>query len=133
MYAVDVDLVLRYVPPMDDHGHGIRMTWSFELPFPPSGDIAVHSREWEGIDDPLGYRLKEITWNIERSRFLGETEILATGTPIAMIPHEIRHLIKQGWQYGSRRTARCLASSTAQTAATECTPATTRGARSPMS
>src|SRR4030095_6481706 len=101
MYAVDVDLVLRYVPPMDDHGHGIRLTRSFELPFPPSGDIAVHSKEWEGIDDPMGYRLKEITWDIDRSQFLAETEISITGTPIALIPLEIRHLIKQGWQYGS--------------------------------
>jgi hypothetical protein len=101
MYAVDVDLVLRYVPPMEDHRDGIRLTRTIELPFPPSEDIAVHSKDWEGIDDPMGYRLKEITWDVDRNRFLAETEVSSTGTPIAMIPHEIRALLKHGWQYGS--------------------------------
>jgi hypothetical protein len=102
MYAVDLDLVFRVVPPMEDNGHGIRLTRTFELPFPPSADVAVFSKEWEeGIEEPMGYRLKEITWDVDRSRFLAETEISVVGTPIAMIPHEIRYLIKQGWRYGS--------------------------------
>jgi hypothetical protein len=61
MYAVDVDLVVRFVPPMLDIGSGIRLTRSFELPFVPQEDIAVFSKDWEGMEDPLGYRLKEIT------------------------------------------------------------------------
>lgn len=103
MYAVEVDLVLRYVPPMSDHGRGIRLTRTIELPFPPSRDISVFSKDWEGqnIDEPLGYVLKEITWDMDRNRFVADTEMSVTGIPIAMIPFEILHLVYQGWKYGS--------------------------------
>lgn len=101
MYSVDVDLVLRYLPPMVDNGDGIRLNRTFALPFPPTADVSVYSRSWEGIEDPLGYRLKEITWDLDRSCFLAETEISSSGLPIALIPHEILSLIDQGWKYGS--------------------------------
>lgn len=101
MYTVDVDLVLRYVPPMSDHGNGIRLTRTIELPFPPANDNSVYSKDWEGIEDPFGYPLKEVTWDIDRKRFLADTELSVTGTPIAMIPFEIGQLIEWGWKYGS--------------------------------
>ena len=101
MYSIDVDLVLRYLPPMGENGDGIRLNRTFELPFPPSADVSVYSKSWEGIDDPIGYRLKEITWDIDRSCFLAETEISSSGLAIGLIPHEILSLIEQGWQYGS--------------------------------
>lgn len=103
MYAVDVDFVLRYVPPMSDDDDGIRLTRTIELPFPPSRDIAVFSKDWEGqdFDEPLGYVLKEVTWDMDRNRFVADTEMSITGIPIAMIPLEILHLVYQGWKYGS--------------------------------
>lgn len=101
MFAVDVDLVLRYVPPMDDVGEGIRLTRTIELPFPPAEDISVFSKEWEGVGDPLGYVLKNVTWDMDRNRFLADTMLSVTGTPIAMIPFEIRQLVYHGWTYGS--------------------------------
>ncbi|MBI5757072.1 MAG: hypothetical protein HZA46_00985 [Planctomycetales bacterium] len=101
MYAVDVDLVLRYVPPMSDDDAGMRLTRTIELPFPPSRDISVFSKDWEGIDEPLGYVLKEVTWDMDRNRFLADTELSVTGIPIAMIPFEILQLVYHGWKYGS--------------------------------
>lgn len=101
MYAVEVDLVVHFLPPMLDIGNGIRLTRTLELPFVPREDIAVFSKEWEGMEDPLGYRLKEITWDVDRNRFLAETSISMVGTPIAMIPHEIHRLTDHGWKLGS--------------------------------
>lgn len=101
MYIVHVDLVLWYLPPLDEIGGGIRVHRTFELPFPPSESISVFSKHWEGHDDPVGYPLKEITWDLDRHCFLAETHMSATGLPIAVIPLEIRSLLDQGWTYGS--------------------------------
>lgn len=101
MYAVDVDLVLRYVPPMSDIGAGIRLTRTIELPFPPAEKVSVFSKEWEGTQEPLGYVLREVTWDMDRQRFLAEAAISVTGTPIALIPYEIQQLVCLGWRYGS--------------------------------
>ena len=100
MYLLDVDFVLRYVPPMDDNGPGIRLNRTFELPFPPSSNVSVFSKEWEGVEEPIGYRLKEVTWDLDRKRFLAETELSTSGVPIAMIPYEISNLLDYGWAYG---------------------------------
>jgi hypothetical protein len=101
MYPVHLDFVLRYVPPMVDIGHGIRLTRSFELPFPPTEKMLVFSKEWEGQDDPMGYVLKEVTWDIDGACFLAETELSSTGVPIAFIPLDIRRIVDFGWQFGS--------------------------------
>jgi hypothetical protein len=101
MYTVHLEFVLRYVPPMADNDHGIRLTRSVELPFPPTENMLVFSKEWEGQDDPMGYVLKEVTWDIDRGCFLAETELSSTGVPIALIPREIRRLLDLGWQSGS--------------------------------
>jgi hypothetical protein len=101
MYPIDVDYVVRYVPPMLDWAKGLRLSRTFELPFPPSGGVSVFSKEWERIEEPLGYRLKAITWDIDKQRFLAETEVMATGVPLALIPHELRNLLDCGWAYGS--------------------------------
>lgn len=105
MYAVEVDLVLRYVPPMDDHGAGIRLTRTIELPFPAVENMSVFSKAWEGADDPLGFVLKQVTWDMDRQRFLAETAMSVTGTPIAMLPYEIHQLVEHGWTYGSYHDA----------------------------
>ena len=96
MYPVHLDFVLRYVPPMADNDHGIRLTRTFELPFPPTEKRLVFSKEWEGQDDPMGYVLGHRQW-----RFLAETELSTTGVPIALIPREIRRRVDLGWQSGS--------------------------------
>lgn len=54
MYPVNLDLILRFVPPMSKSEAGYHLTRTFELPFAPSKGTAVFSREWEGMDDPLG-------------------------------------------------------------------------------
>src|SRR5579863_5278940 len=101
MYPVYLDFVLRYVPPMADHYHGIRLTRTFELPFPPTEKMLVFSKEWEGQADPMGYVLKEVTWDIDRGCFLAETELSSSGVPIALIPLDIRRIVDFGWQLGS--------------------------------
>jgi hypothetical protein len=103
MYPVHLDFVLRYLPPMSDNDHGIRLTRSFELPFPPTEKMVVFSKEWEGQDDPMGYVLKEVTWDIDKACFLAETELSSSGVPIALIPLDIRRLVDFGWQFGSFR------------------------------
>ena len=104
MFSVEIDLVLRYVPPMVDRGQGMRLTRTVELPFPPSDHINFISatREgWETFDKPLGYRLEEITWELDSNCFLADTHMSLTGLPIALIPREIRSLLRQGWRFGS--------------------------------
>jgi len=101
MYMVHLDFVLRFVPPMTDHGQGIRLTRTIELPFPPTEKMLVFSKDWEGADDPMGYVLKEVTWDLDRGCFLAETELSSTGVPIALIPWEVRRLVDRGWQFGS--------------------------------
>ena len=86
MYRVDLDLILRFVPPMSEIGAGIRLTRSFDLPFPPTEQIAMFSKEWEGHEDPFGFALRRVTLDLDRQRFLAETESSFTGFPIAMIP-----------------------------------------------
>jgi hypothetical protein len=101
MYTVHLDFVLRYLPPMADIAHGIRLTRTFELPFPPTEKMLVFSKEWEGQDDPMGYVLKEVTWDIDRSCFLADTELSSSGVPIALIPLDIRRIVDFGWRFGS--------------------------------
>ena len=101
MYPVHLDFVLRYVPPMADNDHGIRLTRTFELPFPPTEKILVFSKAWEGQDDPMGYVLKEVTWDIDRGCFLAETELTSSGVPIGLIPLDVRRLVDFGWRFGS--------------------------------
>jgi hypothetical protein len=101
MYSVHLDFVLRYEPPMSDHEHGIRLTRTIELPFPPTNEMLVFSKNWEGADDPMGYVLKEVTWDLDQGCFLAETELSSSGVPIALIPWEIRRLVDRGWQFGS--------------------------------
>ncbi len=108
MFSVEIDLVLRYVPPMVDRGQGIRLTRTVELPFPPNDHIALFSATWEGwetFDKPLGYPLKVITWELDRNCFLADTHMSVTGLPIALIPREIKDLLQQGWRYGSYNDA----------------------------
>src|SRR5579859_4042726 len=101
MYTVHLDFVLRYLPPMADIGHGIRLTRTFELPFRPTEKMLVFSKEWEGQDDPMGYVLKEVTWDIDRGCFLAETELSSSGVPIALIPLDIQRIVDFGWRFGS--------------------------------
>lgn len=104
MSRLELDFVLWFVPPMKDQGDGIRLTRSIEMPFVPTKRVALYSHTWENIvGEPLGYQLKDITWDLDRECFLAETHTSATGVPIAMIPHEIASMIDCGWRYGSYR------------------------------
>lgn len=103
MFTVHLDLVVWFVPPMKDEGHGIRLNRKCELPFVPTESVSIFSKAFDGCDEPLGYCLKEITWDIDNGCFLAETHYSSVGTPIALIPHEIDALLSHGWEFGSYR------------------------------
>lgn len=86
---------------MKDEGHGIRLNRMCELPFVPTEDVSIFSKSFEGCEEPLGYCLKEVMWDLDRECFLAETQYSSIGTPIAMIPHEIDALLSHGWEFGS--------------------------------
>lgn len=86
---------------MSEHEAGYRLTRTIELPFAPSSGTAVFSQEWEGMDDPLGYVLKDVTWDIDRACFLAETVTEMCDFPIALIPLEICRFVVYGWTIGS--------------------------------
>lgn len=101
MFQIELDLILRFTPPMAEHYAGFRLTRSFELPFAPTNGSSVFSQQWEGLDEPLGYILNNVTWDLDRGCFVAETENSITGIPIALIPHEIKMYVDFGWAIGS--------------------------------
>jgi hypothetical protein len=100
MFKLELDLSLYYVPPMDEHGRGIVVTRVLELPFVPSPGILVWSKEMDGGDEPMGIKLDDLTWDIDRQVFLAKTCLIDCG-PMVMVPHNIRDLIDRGWRFGS--------------------------------
>lgn len=72
-YLLELDLHLFFVPLMQEWGDGIVLTRTLALPFLPNGDIAIGGRSIEGDAQPLGYRLKNIVWDVDRNRFVATT------------------------------------------------------------
>jgi hypothetical protein len=46
--TAELDLHLYYVPPMEYSGGAIVLTRTVELPFAPTGDVSIHSRQFDG-------------------------------------------------------------------------------------
>lgn len=101
-YRVELDLVLHFVPPMNDNGDGITFTRTIELPFPPCKEIAIHSKHIDGETfPPIGFKLKDIIWDADRQVFLATTYVIFQGTPLAEIPDELALWLDLGWKLGS--------------------------------
>jgi hypothetical protein len=101
VFKVELDLSLYYDPPMEDHGGGIVVTRTLELPFPPTPDLAVWSMEMDECPEPMGFKLDDLVWDMGRQVFLAKTQISSSGLPMAMIPYEVRSWVDRGWRLGS--------------------------------
>ncbi|HPF41471.1 MAG TPA: hypothetical protein PK093_22775 [Phycisphaerae bacterium] len=102
MYKVNLDLHLKYVPPMSEYGPGIVVTRVLELPFPVSNGIRIHSRLIDECPDPMGFTLEDVVWDMDREVFLASTSI-EYDFPITWIPGELRRWLSRGWKLGSYR------------------------------
>ena len=101
MFKLNVDAALYFVPPMVDNGKGITVTREYQIPFPPTKEIALTGVALNGTVMSLGFMLKDITWDCDREVFFAKIVSAYYGDPIAAIPLEIRLWIDRGWRLGS--------------------------------
>lgn len=102
-FIIELDLVLHFVPPMDEHAPGVVLTRAFDIPFPPYDGLVVYSPTFEDCPTSEGMPLKDIIWDVERKVFLARTYLVHCGLPFAFIPDEIRSWVDNGWRLGSYR------------------------------
>ncbi|QEG40783.1 hypothetical protein [Roseimaritima ulvae] len=100
-YKLELDLHLFFTPLMQDWGDGIVMTRTLQLPFPPDNKVAIGGRSMEGDGQPLGYRLRDTVWDVDRARFIATTISEHGGGPLAYIPDDIDRYFSEGWSIGS--------------------------------
>jgi hypothetical protein len=101
MYRADLDLLIHFVPPMDEGRQGITLTRSLELPFPPASEVSIYSKHIDDGPDPLGFRLKDVTWDMDRQLFVAKTYLIISGVPWPLIPSDLRRWLDRGWHWGS--------------------------------
>lgn len=91
---------------MDEHGPSIRLTRSFELPFPPTEGLCLTGAAFNPYSpSPEGFPLKGLTWDMDRGVFLASIILVCQDHPIALIKDELRAWIESGWQMGSLSAA----------------------------
>ena len=83
MYKLDIDMALYFVEPMSEHGQGICVTRRFELPFVPYPGLLLNAVILNGDDIAMGYKIEDITWNVDREVFFGNTSTENHCVPIA--------------------------------------------------
>ena len=103
MFKVDVDLDLIYDPPFAAATRGIVVNRTIELPFPPYNGLRVFARDWEKGSEPIGLKLDDVIWDMDRQTFLAVSKSISEDFPIACIPSEIRYWLDAGWKWGSFR------------------------------
>ena len=100
MYKLLVDLCLSYSPPMSEHARRIRLTRKMELPFPPYEGLAIFSREFDSAQEPPGFVLKNVTWDLDRQLFVAET-FADNELAMAEIAEDLAWWLNLGWEWGS--------------------------------
>ena len=95
MFTLELDYVLRIVPPMTEHSGGIVFTRTFELPFPPFEKLHLFARDLEDCPYPPGLRIDDVCWDLDRGCFLATTELIVHG-PVAEIPWALASLRDRG-------------------------------------
>ena len=103
MFKLEIDLSLCFVPPMEKQGGGICITRELELPFPPSEDLRLTGVVFDGTPCPEGYKMQELTWDMDRKVFLGRTSSIFQCFPFKEIFLELCDWIERGWCLGSYR------------------------------
>jgi hypothetical protein len=99
-FALELDLSILYVPPMSSHGRGITLTRRVELPFPPYDGLAIHSKQLDYCQEPLGFRLTDVVWDMDRQVFVATTS-MESQMPLAEIGEDIASWQLLGWKVGS--------------------------------
>jgi hypothetical protein len=105
MFKLELDLVLHFIPPMDERGQGIRLTRSLKLPFPPTNGLHLAGVAMDDPPSPLGFRINDLTWDLDRQVFMATTQLIDHNLPLAAIPDEIANWIERGWRLGSYEDA----------------------------
>jgi len=100
-FKLELDLSLYFAPPMDEHGSGIVVTRGIELPFVPSPGLMVWSKSMDDCPEPAGFKLEDLTWDIDRQVFLAKTTLIHQDLPMVLIPEVLRSFIDRGWRLGS--------------------------------
>lgn len=100
MFKLFVEVTLRYVPPMSEHGQGISLVREFELPFPPFTSLALTGNSLNDQPNPNGLQLRDVTWDVDRHVFLGWTSVTSVDYPLGYVPDDIRSWQERGWRLG---------------------------------
>jgi hypothetical protein len=96
MFKLELDMRLYFVPPMDEHGRGICVSKSFDLPFAPFNDLALTGDAFgDGAQDD-GYRIEDVVWDMDRKIFLAHSSLTSENFPLGLIPNEIADWIQRG-------------------------------------
>jgi hypothetical protein len=98
---VELDISLCFVPPMDEQARGIVVTRTLELPFAPTNGTFITGIALNGQPMAEGFKLEDVTWDLDHQRFLATTSLISQDFPIAEIPVMIRDWIDRGWKLGS--------------------------------
>lgn len=101
MFKLQLDISLYFVPPMVEQGKGICITHEFDLPFQPSEKIFLAGIVLNGASIPLGYKLNDITWDMDRQVFFAKSSEVLHDFPLASIPLELWNWLDRGWHLGS--------------------------------
>jgi len=104
-FKLELDLHLFFTPLMQSWGDGITMTRTIQLPFPPDDNTTIGGRSIEGdCKPPLGYRLNDTIWDVDRERFIATTTADHGGGPLAYITDDLDTYLNEGWTIGSWQT-----------------------------
>ena len=101
MFSLELDVSLYFVPPMAERARGIVVTRTLELSFPPTEGLSITGIAIDGQPMAQGFKLKNLTWDLDRQRFFATTSLTSHDFPIAEIPDMIRDWLDRGWQLGS--------------------------------
>jgi hypothetical protein len=105
MFLLELDVTLYFVPPMADRGPGFLVTRTLELPFPPVDGLFITGIALHEQPMAEGFKLDDVTWDLDRQRFLASTSLTSHDFPIAEIPLLIGEWIDRGWRLGSYEDA----------------------------
>ncbi len=101
MFDLQLDLKMYFIPPMDENGNAIRLTRKLNLPFPPYDDVRIYDASIDPYPMFEGTPLKNVVWDMSRSRFTADTYFIQHDTPLIDIPGELAAWIQLGWRLGS--------------------------------
>jgi hypothetical protein len=101
MFDLQLDLKMYFIPPMEENRNAIRLTRKLQLPFAPYNELAVYNPAMDTYPMQEGMTLKNVVWDMQRSRFTAETTFEQHDLPLVHIAAELASWVKIGWRMGS--------------------------------